>query len=207
MHGEPSFTVGLRMARRAALVVGVGSEGATKAAQLVACGARVTVVGEGAPVEELAAASRAGALCWYARPACDQDLQGVHLVVLSEQDSALARHLWEQRRRHGYLLCAMDQPEFCDFFNVSTLQAGPLQVSVGSAGRAPALAGRVRRELERGLDGNFEAFAEEIAQLRESLTELSSAERRGRLQQALRGFAIDMSLRYPATKGSRAPGQ
>ena len=199
----PVFPVALDLSRRPVLMVGGGVHVERKARELCEVGAPLTVVArEVCPT--IASLAARGSLAWYARDFQMQDLAGAGLVILEAQDEALARELWTRRRSAGFLLLALDQPAYCDVWNLATVRRGPVSVSVGSSGQAPALAGKLRRQLEASLDQQFADFAREIAALRASLADLSAAERRAALERALAGFAIEVGVRYPATKGNGA---
>jgi siroheme synthase-like protein len=191
------YPVALELAGERALVIGGSTEAADRARRLSAAGASVAVVSrEGSP--ELVALALRSRVHWYARPFTPEDARGCRLVVLCERDAALAAALHANARRAGYLFSAVDQPEHCDFVHMATIAAGPVQIAVSTGGAAPALARRLREGLERGLDQRFARFAEEIAARRATLP---AEERREGMAQALAGFELEISLRYPPPRG------
>jgi siroheme synthase-like protein len=186
---EPSpFPVALALAGRAVLVLGGGEEARDKLPKLLAAGALVTLV---APtvLPELAAHALRGTCTWFARAFHASDLQGVHLVFLTDTDVELARHLRELKRTYPFWLCAVDQPTFSDVFLVSTLNRGPVQIAISTGGKAPLLARRVREELARGFGQEFVDFARKFADLRARLRTLPRQLRKEQLERALNGFA------------------
>ena len=47
------------------------------------------------------------------------------------------------------MLCnAVDDPPFCDFYFPSVVRRGELQIAISTAGESPALAQRLRKEIE-----------------------------------------------------------
>jgi uroporphyrin-III C-methyltransferase/precorrin-2 dehydrogenase/sirohydrochlorin ferrochelatase len=197
------FPVALNLRERAVLVVGGGAEADLKVPKLLAAGARVTIV---APVlaEPLARAARTRALTWFARDFVPTDVQGAHLVMLTEVDPLRAAELRALATTARFWLCAIDQPAYTDFYLVSTLERGPVQIAISTGGFAPLLARRLREGLERGLDRHFGEFARSFADLRASLRALPKPERMRRLTRALDGFAMDVRLRYPEPDGQGA---
>ncbi|HEX5659931.1 MAG TPA: bifunctional precorrin-2 dehydrogenase/sirohydrochlorin ferrochelatase [Polyangiales bacterium] len=192
------FPVALALRGRSVLVLGGSEEAVAKVPKLLEAGARVTLV---APAVDpgLARLARSRVLDWYARDFLDHDVQGAHLVMLTDQDPGLARRL---RGLGGkFWLCAIDQPEFSDVYLVSTVRSGPLMVSISSGGSAPLLARRIRESLERAFDSRFGEFARKFAALRASVREMPRPERTARLARALDGFAMDVHVRYPAQDG------
>lgn len=192
------FPVALNLRERAVLLLGGTEEAVLKVPRLLAAGARIKLVAPEVDAS-LARLARTGALTWYARDFLDHDVQGMRLVMLTEQDPALAERL--RRMAGGFWLCAIDQPAFSDVYLVSSLRAGPLTVSISSGGTAPLLARRIRESLERALDPRFGEFARKFALLRARLRALPRAERSARLARALDGFALDVHVRYPPEDG------
>jgi precorrin-2 dehydrogenase / sirohydrochlorin ferrochelatase len=194
------FPVALNLRGRAVLVIGGTDEATEKVPKLIAAGARVKIVAL-AVSGELARLARLGALSWYARELADQDVQGAHMVFLTEQDPVLAQRLRALASAGRFLICAIDQPAFSDVYLVSTVRSGPISISISTGGRAPLLARRIRQSLERALGPQFSEFARNFARLRTRLRELPRPERTRLLTQALEGFAMDVRVSYPRQDG------
>ena len=199
-----AFPVALNLRERAVLVLGGEEEAEQKVPRLLAAGARVTLVAREAS-EPLAALARTGAISWFAREFVASDLQGVAVVLLTVIDAERARSLRELTRRRGCLMCAIDQPAFSDFYLVSTVTRGPVQIAISTSGRAPLLARRLRQALDQGLDGAFGEFARKFAALRARVRALPKYERGQVLERALAGFAMEVRLRYPEPEGHAGP--
>jgi len=197
------FPVALNLRERAVLVVGGGAEADLKVPKLLAAGAVVTIV---APTltEPLARAARTRALTWFARDFVPTDVLGAYLVMLTEVDPQRAEELRGLSRSARFWLCAIDQPAYTDFYLVSTLERGPVQIAISTGGAAPLLARRLREGLEQGLDRHFGEFARSFATLRARLRALPKPERMRLLTRALDGFAMDVRLRYPEQDGQGA---
>lgn len=186
------------------LVIGGDDEALDKVEKLRRVGARVTVVAESAS-QALRALLHREDIPHFVRPFVETDLQGVHLVMLTEQDAALAERLRDLKRRYPFWLCALDQPDYSDIFLVSVVRRGPLQVGISTGGGAPLLARRIREGLERGFDNSFAEFARKLTRLRRELRELPKAERSERLSRALDGFAVEVRVSYPVPESE--PGK
>jgi uroporphyrin-III C-methyltransferase / precorrin-2 dehydrogenase / sirohydrochlorin ferrochelatase len=193
-----SLPVALNLRGRNALVLGGGDEALDKVRMLRSVGARVTLVAERA-APELAQLARRGELIWYARGFQESDLIGTQLCLLSDPDAALAQQLRALKVHHPFWLCAVDQPAYSDLFLVSIVARGPLQIGISTGGGAPLLARRMRQALEAGLDQRFSQFARRFADLRASLRALPKPERKQRLEGALEGFAMHVTVSYPGT--------
>ena len=196
--------VALPLAGRPVLVIGGGDEAEDKVRKLLGCGARITLVAE-QTTSQLRDLAQAGRATWFARRFLPSDVQGMHLVLLSEPDQALARQLSALRARARFFLCTLDQPAYTEIHLVSTVMQGPVQIGISTAGRAPLLARKIRRALELALDAQFGEFAHRFAELRAAWRDLPKAQRSARLERVLKGFAMDVRVSYPRDEGQE-PG-
>jgi siroheme synthase-like protein len=143
-----SYPVLLEVQGRRCVVVGGGPETLAKAAALAEQGALVTVVAPAreAGLDELAAA-HPGRVDVLHRPWREGDLAGALLCVAATGDHELNAKIHADGAREGVLVNAVDDPVNCDFAHPAVVRRGDRVVAVGTGGRAPALAGRIRREL------------------------------------------------------------
>jgi precorrin-2 dehydrogenase/sirohydrochlorin ferrochelatase len=64
-------------------------------------------------------------------------------------------------------LCnAVDDPENCDFYYPAIVRRGALQIAISTQGFSPALASRLRRELEAQFGPEWEEWVKEIGNKR-----------------------------------------
>lgn len=198
---QPYFPVALNLHGARAVVVGGDTEAGDKGASLAEAGAEVTVLWPtaGARVRGLA---DAGVVSWEPRMPQATDFRGVRVVLSTPRDAELSRWLRGLGRAEGFWLCALDQPEHCDWVNMGQVRAGPVRVALGSGGGAPALVRRLREDLAEALDGRFAAFADRLVAYRRKLQGEPVEERRRRLALALEGFRLEIRVRYPPWEGS-----
>jgi siroheme synthase (precorrin-2 oxidase/ferrochelatase) len=125
----------------------------------------------------------------------DADIADAWLVVLADRNPQLAARLSAFCAMNRILFCAVDQPGGSSFHHVAVARAGVVSVGVGTDGRAPALARRLREELERVFQSSGLAeFAERLASERESTP---SAERKERQSRAVAGLRLTGKLELP----------
>ncbi len=181
------FPVALALDGRAVLVVGTGAELGGRVAALRDAGARVTVVCT-APDAALEALASDGALALVRRGFTDADLDDNWLAVLTDRDAALAARIARAAEARRVFFCAVDEPAHSSFWHMAIARAGAVAVAISTAGTAPALARRLRQELERVFhEAGLAAFAERVSALRERTP---SAERRDVLGRALAGLSF-----------------
>ena len=97
----------------------------------------------------------------------DADLQTLHVLwIAGVQGLAEAQTLAAAARRLRVLVNVEDRPEFCDFHSVAEIRRKNLTLTVSTNGKAPGLAGNIRRNLERCFGPEWDARVEEVAALR-----------------------------------------
>lgn len=141
------YPIGLDISDRRCLVVGGGEVGHRKAERLLECGARVTVVGrELTPALE--GLVREGRIRHVATDYDGAHLEGAFLVIGATDDRAVNDRIFRDARRKGVLANIVDDPERCDFILPALCRQGDLVITVATGGRSPALAKKLRQELE-----------------------------------------------------------
>ena len=90
------------------------------------------------------------------------DLDGATLAIVTREDEADVPTLYAAAQEHGVLFAALDDVEHCDFGAMSQIRRGSLTVTISSGGRAPALAKRLRKHLERTLTHDLGQLVEVI---------------------------------------------
>lgn len=164
----PPFPLFLKLAARTCLVVGAGPEGESKIASLLAAGASVRVVAPEATAA-VEAWAREARLQWVARGFKDTDLDGIFLAVVATSRRELNQRVYQEAQRRRVLCNVVDDPSFCDFYYPSVVRRGALQIAISTDGKSPALAQRLRCELERRFGPVYEAWVDELGRARARL--------------------------------------
>lgn len=168
MNTAPLFPMFLKLEGRSCLVLGAGSVGEQKIRGLIECGGTILVVAPSASaaVKEWA---EGGELTWVARTFEVSDLDGVFLVVAATS-SAEVNHLIYREAQAREILCnVVDDPPYCDFYYPAVVRRGQLQIAISTAGLSPALAQRIRKQLEEEFPPVYANWLEELGRKRESL--------------------------------------
>jgi precorrin-2 dehydrogenase / sirohydrochlorin ferrochelatase len=177
------FPMMVKLESRRCIVVGGGEVAASKADMLLGCGAQVVVIAQAA-TESIQALARQAKLEWTARDFVAADLNGAFLVVAATNSSAVNEEVFRAGRARGVLCNVVDDPEHCDFFYPAVVRRGALQIAISTAGYSPALAHRLRLELEQQFGPEYGAWLEEVGQRRREIMtrELSEVLRRELLE-------------------------
>jgi len=159
------FPIFLKLTGRPCVVVGAGNIAESKIQSLLLSEARVRVIAlEALPsVQELAAA---GEIVWEQRAYCDGDLDGAFLAVAGTATPEVNRAVYAEARAKDILCNAVDDPPFCDFYFPSVVKRGDLQIAISTAGESPALAMRLRKEINAALPADGGEWLMELGRLR-----------------------------------------
>lgn len=158
----------LRLERRPCLVVGGGTVALAKIESLLNAGAAITVVSPAATPRVRQLASE-GALLWHERVFAPSDLDGAFLVIAATNDSSVNHAVYEEALRRNVICNAVDDPPNCDFYFGSVVARGDLQIAISTAGESPALAQRLRREIDALLPADLGLWLDQLGSLRREI--------------------------------------
>jgi precorrin-2 dehydrogenase/sirohydrochlorin ferrochelatase len=183
----------LKLEGRSCLVVGAGSIGQSKIRSLLLAGASVRVVALQAGAAVVAWA-RSRVIAWEARGFSPEDLDGAFLVVAATSSPALNKIIFREARRRNVLCNVVDDPEHCDFYYPAVVRRGQLQFAISTGGLSPALAQRLRRELEAQFGPEYAGWIERLGKVREQLfaSDVDPEDRRRRLHELASRRAFEL---------------
>ena len=186
------FPMFLKLTARPCLVVGAGNIAEAKIASLLEADARVRVVALEAtqPIRSWAQSTK---IEWNQRPFQPSDLEEMFLVVAATSSAKLHEQIFEEAVRRGVLCNIVDVPELCDFYYPAVVQRGALQIAISTAGQSPALAQRLRKELEEQFGPEYEEWLEHLGDARDKLfaAKLDPEERKRLLHEQANEEAFD----------------
>jgi precorrin-2 dehydrogenase/sirohydrochlorin ferrochelatase len=185
----------LKLQGRRCLVTGGGEVAEGKIRSLLEAGAEVVVVAPEAKPEILRW-NQAGRVEWRARRFQSSDLDGILLVVAASDDRESNARVYQEAEARGILCNAVDDPAHCHFYFPALVRRGPLQIAISTSGHSPALAQRLRIELEERYGAEYAPWVEHLGGSRREFfedPELSPEVRRERLHElaseaGFRGF-------------------
>ncbi|OGR35311.1 MAG: siroheme synthase [Desulfovibrionales bacterium GWA2_65_9] len=164
MRYYPMF---VSLAGRACLVVGAGQVGLRKIETLADChAASVLVVDKNPPEEALSALLTRPGLSFAQRDFQDSDLDGVFLAIASTSSPAVNQRISDLCRERGVLCNIVDQPEACSFIVPATVCRGDLTLAISTGGHSPALAKRIRKDLQEAFGQEYALFLDLMGRLR-----------------------------------------
>jgi len=191
----PLYPVFLDLAKKPVLLIGGGEIAFRKADRLLESGCRLKVV---AP--RISPSFRD----WIDKhrvEAEDRSYQpgeaaGYFLVVAATDDPEVNRRVSADALRAQRLVNVADEPRLCNLQVPSTLRRGGLTIAISSGGDCPALARKLRSELEELVPQRYGPLLEKLASLRTHLKRRipDSVERRNALEQILASDTVSRFL-------------
>lgn len=161
------------------MVVGGGKVACRKIKSLLEAGARVRVI---APhvIDEIAKMAEEGRVELLKRPYQKGDLKGAVLVYAATDDPKVQEEVFSEAEELGIFCNVVDKPRLCSFIVPSLVKRGRLQLAISTSGASPALARRLREQLEQEFGPEYEEYLELMAKWREEILarDLSEEERR-----------------------------
>ena len=113
-----------------------------------------------------------------------EDLDGAFVCVASSEDPAERDAVAQAARERGVLVNVMDDIPNCDFAAPAIVRRGDLVVAIGTGGRSPALARKVREDIEARYGEEWTEVLAVVAKVRSEtlpqLTDLATRARRWR---------------------------
>src|SRR5215218_8635206 len=160
------YPVLLELTGRRAVVVGAFAVEAGKVEGLLVAGAEVTVIAKG-PEQALARLERDPRVTVHRRDyRGPEDLAGGILCVASAPEPGVCDTIAADARAAGVLVNVMDDVPNCDFAAPAIVRRGDLVIAIGTGGRAPALASRLRADLAARYGPEWTELIEVVGRVR-----------------------------------------
>jgi precorrin-2 dehydrogenase len=159
MLDTPFYIACLKLSGRRCVVIGGGAIGLEKVEGLLACDGRVTLI---APRVEptLEEYAREGSIEWQRRPyAGASDLEGAFMAIAATDDTDVNIAVYEDAEARAMLVNVVDVPPLCNFILPAIVRSGPLAIAISTAGASPALAKRMKREIEGQFGDSYARLA------------------------------------------------
>ena len=152
LKGAPSLYLGaqvlFRTTDRGAHWMPISGDLTGKRPDAKNCDGDVTLI---APAAEpaLQEYAREGSIRWEQRPyGGAEDLEGIFMVIAATNDTDVNIEVFDDAERRAMLANVVDVPPLCNFILPAIVRTGPLAIAISTAGASPALAKRMKREIE-----------------------------------------------------------
>jgi precorrin-2 dehydrogenase/sirohydrochlorin ferrochelatase len=159
------YPICLDLAGRLCVVVGGGRVAERKVSGLLTCGAQVSVISPEL-TDELLRRHKDGIIKWIQREYRPGDLEQAFLVIAATDDEETQEQVFEEAAAHNLLLNVADVPQRCNFILPATVRQGDLIISISTAGKSPALARKLRIELEKRFGVEYRVLVDILGAIR-----------------------------------------
>jgi uroporphyrin-III C-methyltransferase/precorrin-2 dehydrogenase/sirohydrochlorin ferrochelatase len=155
----------LKLGGRPALLVGAGNVALEKIGSLLKTGVNLRVVAPQAH-PEIARLASEGKLEWIQREFEPADLGGNFIVIAATDKPDVNAAVYREATARNIACNSVDDIPNCDFFFGSVVSRGELQIAISTAGQSPALAQRLRREIDEQLPHDLGPWLASLGELR-----------------------------------------
>jgi uroporphyrin-III C-methyltransferase / precorrin-2 dehydrogenase / sirohydrochlorin ferrochelatase len=185
----------LNLEGRPCLLVGAGTVALEKIGTLLKTGLRLRVIAPEARAEVRALAAE-GKLEWVRRDFEPADLDGSFIVIAATDVPDVNAAVYREAVARGIPCNSVDDIPNCDFFFGSVVSRGDLQIAISTAGESPAVAQRLRREIDEQLPEDLGPWLAKLGELRREVlaTHPRSEERRMLLPELAQRRICDSAL-------------
>ena len=159
------FPINLNISGRKCTVVGGGKVAARKTRALLDCGGSVTVISPEL-TKDFKKMLDDQIINWQQREYMPGDLAGSFVVVAATDETLVQKEVYREAEDNGQLVNVADVPELCNFILPATVKRNDLTISVSTAGKSPALARKIRQDLESIIGQEYGQLADIMGLLR-----------------------------------------
>ncbi|MBC8318772.1 MAG: bifunctional precorrin-2 dehydrogenase/sirohydrochlorin ferrochelatase [Desulfobulbaceae bacterium] len=159
------FPINLDIRNRACIVIGGGKVALRKTQGLLNCGGKVTIISPKLE-KELTDLVQMKQITWEKRPYKTGDLRKAFLVISATDDPLIQEAVYAEAEHHNLLVNVADVPKWCNFILPATVERGDLSISVSTSGKSPALAKKLRKDLEKQFGLEYDLVLKVLGRLR-----------------------------------------
>jgi len=99
----------------------------------------------------------------------DTYMDDTFMVIAATDDAEVNSKIASQAKKHGLLINTVDQPKDCNFIMPSIVKRGNLQIAISTAGKSPALAKKIRKNLESTFGPEYDSLTKLMGIIRTKL--------------------------------------
>jgi precorrin-2 dehydrogenase/sirohydrochlorin ferrochelatase len=162
------YPVFLDIADKPVVVIGGGNIALQKMDGLLDAGAKVTVISPELN-ERMTELRDEGRFMHVKRVYEPGDIEGYELAFVATDDHEENRRVWQEGRQRRIWVNAVDDIPNCDFIMPGIVQQGGLVIAISTSGASPAMARKVREDIQEFLAPEDAALLDLAAEVRREL--------------------------------------
>lgn len=200
------YPVFLDVQGKPVVVVGGGHVALQKIGNLVEAGAQVTLVSPDL-IPELKQYVDDGKVMHIKREYEDGDMEGYFLAFVATDDGAINKVVADEARSRRVWVNAVDDVPNCDFIMPGIVRQGELVIAISTSGLSPAIARKVREDIQEFLGEDDAALLDLAGEVRRELNEsgiaVKDCDRCGRSHLDVWNAALDAEVKKLVSQGER----
>jgi precorrin-2 dehydrogenase/sirohydrochlorin ferrochelatase len=159
------YPVFLNLRNRRCVVAGGGTVASRKVDSLLRAGAEVTVISPACcPRIELLV--KAGRIQYFRKACTPADVKEAFVVICATDDEKVNQKVANFASSRNIPVNVVDRPGLGNFIVPSSVSRGRLQIGISTAGASPALARRIRKELQERYGPEYGWFLDFMSEVR-----------------------------------------
>ncbi len=132
-------------------------------------------------------------------------LDGALLVIASTDNESINQKVALDAGKRNIIVNVVDYPELCSFIVPSTINRGDLCISISTGGASPAVAKRIREELEGIFGAEYEGYLDLLNKMRDvAMSDVNDKAKRRKILQRLAGKDILEIVKIKGVKDAEA---
>ncbi|NDV19143.1 bifunctional precorrin-2 dehydrogenase/sirohydrochlorin ferrochelatase [Pseudodesulfovibrio sp. JC047] len=161
------YPIFVNLENRSCLVVGAGDVGKRKIRSLIDAGAGfVSIIDTRKADEYIQSLCSSKTVNYVCREFQESDLEGQFLVIVCTSSGTVNERISDLCAERHILCNVVDQPEKCSFIVPATVKQGDLTVAISTGGQSPAMAKRIRRDLQNSFGDEYAALLTLLGRVR-----------------------------------------
>ncbi|MGE7110408.1 precorrin-2 dehydrogenase/sirohydrochlorin ferrochelatase family protein [Lysinibacillus sp. NPDC047702] len=150
------FPIHINIEYKTVVIVGGGHVATQKVASLLPAKANIVVVSPTLD-DSLLPLVEAGQITWREKEFEPRDLDNASLIIAATNDTSVNEAV-QEAAQHWQLINRADAQAESDFITPATVRRGPLVLTVSTSGASPALARKIKADLEEQFDEIYDDY-------------------------------------------------
>lgn len=162
------YPIFLDIKGKSCIVIGGGKVAKRKALSLLDAGAKVLVISPQITpaLKELVSKKK---ISYSPKAYASGDLKGFFLAYSATDNPEVNKKVFQEAKKEGILLNVVDVPDLCNFIVPSIVDRGDLLIAISTSGKSPAMAKKIREQLEKEFGKEYAVFLEIMGKIREKV--------------------------------------
>ena len=185
VHPKKYYPIFLDVEGKRCVIIGGGKVAYRKAKSLTEAGAKITIVSPEI-CGELKKLVEKHKIKVISKKFDEKDLKQAFLVIGTTSDPEINEQIYRAAAKRSILMNIVDRREYCNFIVPSFVRRGKLMIAISTSGASPALARKIRENLENLYGRGYDDFLELMTMAREKIIEeISNIKNRRKTFEAL----------------------